>query len=66
MEKALTDSAKYQKELIEAFLYMGSYNYFISLDYPLSKSFYDRILAIDPKNEKAKSALALPKFKGLK
>jgi len=63
IQKAQTDSVKYNKELIEAYDYMGWYNYTTTQNYTLSKMFYNRILAIDPKNQKAKNALNLPKLK---
>jgi hypothetical protein len=63
MIKAQSDSVKYSKELIESYDYMAWYHYTSSQNYPLSKMFYNRILAIDPKNGKAKNALNLPKLK---
>ena len=64
LEKAQTDSVKYSKELLDSFEYLGWYYYTSGTNYPLSKSFYNRILAIDPKSTKAKKALDLLKSKG--
>jgi hypothetical protein len=44
---------------------MGWYNYTTEQNFTLAKMYYKRILAIDPKNAKAKNALNLPKLKGL-
>jgi tetratricopeptide (TPR) repeat protein len=63
--KAQTDSVKYVKELLESYDYMGWYNYTTEQNFTLAKMYYKRILAIDPKNAKAKNALNLPKLKGL-
>lgn len=63
MIKAQTDSVKYSKELIESYDYLAWYHYTSSQNYPQSKMYYNRILAIDPKNAKAKKALELPKLK---
>jgi len=65
IEKAQTDSVKYTKELLESYDYMGWYNYTTTQNYLLSKMYYNRIIAIDAKNAKAKNALNLPKLKGL-
>ena len=66
IEKAQTDSVKYSTALVESYDYMGWYYYFTDQNYLISKMYYNRILAIDPKNAKAKNALNLPKLKELK
>jgi predicted Zn-dependent protease len=66
LEKAQSDSVKYTKELMESYDYFAWYNYTTTQNYVQSKMYYNRILAIDPKNVKAKKALVeLPKLKGL-
>ncbi len=65
LSKAQTDSVKYTNELIESYDYFGWYYYSTEQNYPLSKMYYKRIIAIDPKNAKAKNALNLPKLKAL-
>lgn len=64
LEKAQTDSVKYTKELLDSYEYLGWYYYISTTNYPLSKTYYNRIIAIDPKNIKAKKALDLLKGKG--
>ncbi|MBI5540351.1 MAG: tetratricopeptide repeat protein [Bacteroidia bacterium] len=65
LEKAQADSVKYTKELMDSYEYMGWYNYITTQNYAVSKMYYNRILAIDPKNAKAKKVLELPKLKNL-
>jgi tetratricopeptide (TPR) repeat protein len=47
-----TDSVKYAAELVEAFSYMGSYNFLKKpSDYPAATSWFKRIYNLDPKNK---------------
>lgn len=47
---------KYNSALIECYSYLGYY-YLLKSDYPTSKEFWNKILAIDPTNATAKKAL---------
>ncbi len=47
---------KYNSTLIEGYSYLGYY-YLLKSDYPTSKEFWNKILAIDPNNATAKKAL---------
>lgn len=47
---------KYNSTLIEGYSYLGYY-YLLKSDYPASKEFWNKILAIDPANATAKKAL---------
>ena len=47
---------KYNSALIECYSYLGYY-YLLKSDYPASKEFWNKILAIDPANATAKKAL---------
>ena len=64
VQKARTDSAKYSKEIIEAYDYLGGYYVIVQKDYKKAKYYYNMILAIDPKNEKAKNILNTKELKG--
>lgn len=66
INKAITDSAKYSRELIEGFDYIASYNLFTTKDFVAAKRYYERILAIDPKNQKANIAIKSPELKNIK
>ena len=63
IEKAQSDSSKYTKELKEAYSYLGFYNllkYYQSKDQKdgiISMEFCQRVLALDPNDEKAKAIL---------
>ena len=60
IELSLKDSVKNVKELLEGYDYLSYY--FLKTDaYCDSKKYYDKILAIDPKNAKATEGLALVK-----
>ena len=50
VEKAGTDSAKYAKELQEAYTYLGFY-YLQKADYSVSKSWYKKLFELDPANK---------------
>ena len=56
IEKAKSDSVKYQKELIEAYDYVGFY-YLKNKDCKNAKKYYLKVVAIDPANEKANKIL---------
>ncbi len=47
---------KFKKELIEAYEYLGYY-YYIKNDIPTSKTYWEKIITIDPENGKAKDAI---------
>lgn len=47
---------KYNSALIECYSYLGYY-YLLKSDYPVSKEYWNKILAIDPDNATAKKAL---------
>lgn len=47
---------KYNSALIESYSYLGYY-YLLKSDYPASKEYWNKILAIDPDNATAKKAL---------
>ena len=50
------NDARYNNVLIECYRYLGFY-YLVQVDYPMSKEYWNKILAIDPENELAKRAL---------
>lgn len=50
------NDSKYNSALIECYSYLGYY-YLLKSDYPTSKEFWNKILAIDPANATAKKAL---------
>ncbi len=54
VELALKDSVKYRSQLKEAYNYLAYYYYNAVEDYPKSKEYYQKILAIDPENKTAK------------
>jgi tetratricopeptide (TPR) repeat protein len=57
LNKVGKDTVKYRKEIIESYRFMASYYYFGEKNDEMSKSYLEKILAIDPKDEKAKEAL---------
>ncbi len=59
IEKALVDSTKNSKYLIDGYSYLGSYYLFSKTgkDYPKSKFYFRKVLAIDPNNKQAQAAL---------
>ncbi len=60
IEKTLSDPVKYNKELITAYQYLGYY--FLKMkDYPQSKGYYEKILALDPANAAALEAIGVLK-----
>ncbi len=56
VEKALADPAKYSKDLLESYSYLGYY-YLVNRQYCESLMYWDKILGIDPANENAASAM---------
>jgi predicted Zn-dependent protease len=50
------DNAKDVKTIIECYSYLGYY-FYVKKDFPTSKDFWNKILAIDPENETALKAL---------
>jgi len=56
IEKASADSVKYGKDMLEAYNYLGYY-YLVNKQYCESLEYWDKIVAIDPANENANSAL---------
>ncbi len=66
LEKALTDSVKYRRDMIEALEYIGSYHLFTVENKVEAKKTFERIIAIDPKNTRAKAALESKELKNVK
>jgi tetratricopeptide (TPR) repeat protein len=56
LEKAAVDSVKYNKDILEAYNYLGYY-YLVNKQYCESISFWDKIAALEPTNENALSAI---------
>ncbi len=56
VEKASADSVKYNRDILEAYNYLGYY-YLVNKQYCESLSYWDKIVGLDPANENAKSAL---------
>jgi len=51
IQKASADTVKNDKELFEAYCYMGSYNLFkVPTDYNQAKFFYEKLVSLDTKN----------------
>ena len=59
-EKLLTliesDTAKYRKEIVESYSYLGYY-YYLQNDIPTAKSYFQKVLVLDPENPQAKEAV---------
>jgi len=55
IEKALATPDKYKKELIESYSYLG-YFFYLKKDYNESLANWDKVLALDPKDERANEA----------
>jgi tetratricopeptide (TPR) repeat protein len=69
VEKASADSVKYSKDILEAYNFLGYY-YLVNKKYCESLEYWDKILAIDPANENANSAIKdlkarCPEFKSV-
>jgi len=56
LEKAASDSVKYQKDIIEAYSYLGYYSYLNKL-YCESLGYWDKINILDPANKTAIDAM---------
>jgi tetratricopeptide (TPR) repeat protein len=56
IEKASVDSVKYNKDILEAYNYMGYY-YLVNKMYCESLEYWDKILTLEPANENAASAI---------
>ena len=56
LEKAMSDPTKYAKDILEAYNYLGYY-YLVNKQYCESMGYWDKIVALDPANENAASAL---------
>ena len=50
------NDARYNSSIIECYRYLGYY-FLLQSDYPASKDYWNKILALDPENELAKRAL---------
>ena len=59
-EKLLTlienDTAKYKKEIVEAYSYLGYYHY-LQNDIPTAKNYFQKVLVLDPENPQAIEAV---------
>ena len=68
LEKAMTDTVKYSKNLVDVYSYFGSYYLLnkVEKDNGKSKKYFLQVLAIDPKNERATKALTLPELQKAK
>ena len=56
------DSAKYVKELMSAYKYLGFY-YFITKDFVNSKIWWEKVKAMDPNDKQASDALGATEMK---
>ena len=56
------DSAKYSKELMSAYKYLGFY-YFITKDFVNAKIWWEKVKVMDPNDKQANDALAAPEMK---
>ena len=54
VEKSAANPEKYKKDLIEAYDYLGTYALQITNDVELAKSYFEKILALDPNYARAK------------
>ncbi|MEX1188568.1 MAG: tetratricopeptide repeat protein [Bacteroidia bacterium] len=54
--KGEEDTVKNQKELMEAYKYLGFY-YYLTKDYPNSRIYWEKVKAIEPKDQQALDAL---------
>jgi tetratricopeptide (TPR) repeat protein len=55
-EEDTTNTAKYVRELTEAYKYLGFY-YYIKKDYPNARIYWEKVKAIDPNDKQALDAL---------
>jgi len=56
LEKALLDATKYNKDILEAYNYLGYY-YLVNKQYCESLGYWDKIATLEPANENAQSAI---------
>lgn len=54
--EAMPEGASRNRNLIEAYRYLGYY-YYVQENFPMSKEFFQKILVLDPENETAKQVL---------
>lgn len=68
IEKAMVDSVKNSRYLVDSYSYLGSFYLFskTAKDYSKSKWYFTKVLAIDPKNSQALKALEHPDLKKAK
>jgi len=57
IEKSIATPDKSKKDLIEAYSYLGYY-YFLKADRKQARSYFDKVIALDPNDEKANTAIA--------
>jgi tetratricopeptide (TPR) repeat protein len=68
VEKAMVDTVKFSKNLVDAYSYFASY-YWLNKpnkDLGRSKKYFLMVLAIDPGNQSAQKALLIPEIKNAK
>lgn len=63
IDKGLTDTVKYSKDLIEAYKYYGSYHTIITKDLKEAKKFWKLVILYDPNDQQGKLMLERPEFK---
>ncbi|AYB32920.1 tetratricopeptide repeat protein [Chryseolinea soli] len=56
IEKSIATPDKSKKDLIEAYSYLGYY-YFLKADRKQARTFFDKVLALDPNDQKALTAI---------
>ncbi len=68
IEKAMVDSVKNSNYLLNSYSYLGSFYLFSKemKDYPKSKFYFTKVLAIDPNNKQAQAALKTDELKKAK
>ncbi|MFZ6013703.1 MAG: tetratricopeptide repeat protein [Bacteroidota bacterium] len=66
VEKGSQNPEKYKKDLIEAYDYLGTYHLQITKDVTLAKGFFEKVLALDPANARAKEFMQTLKQPGTK
>jgi tetratricopeptide (TPR) repeat protein len=60
---AESDSAKYSKELMSAYKYLGSYYFIITKDFVNAKIWWEKVKAMDPNDKQAIDALGSKEMK---
>jgi Tfp pilus assembly protein PilF len=56
------DVAKFKKDLIEAYTYLGVY-YMTNKDFKTAKTFFQKVLDLDPQNQNAQKFMSSPEGK---